>query len=171
MKYFILAWFAFALIINCAGPQKTTTDEPEKQPEEEYYYDESFDPVSLDDEDIVIDKEKPGIDAAPVETEPNKEAIEEPEIAFKETDGFRVQLLATTSIEKATLVQQTAMNQFEDLKRKTYLIFEAPHYKVRVGDALTRNDAEIIRDQARKLGYDEAFIVRSKVVVEEGAFE
>lgn len=169
MRYFILASIALALIINCAGPRKTTVEETEKQPEDKYYYDESFDPVSLDDDDIVIDKEK--TETAAVETKPDKEITEEPELAFKESDGFRVQLLATTSIEKATLVQQTAKDQFEDLNRKTYLIFETPHWKVRVGDALTRNAAEIIREEARKLGYDEAFIVRSKVIVEDSAFE
>ena len=46
-----------------------------------------------------------------------------------------------------------------------YVYFQAPWYKVRVGDFETRNDAEAKLREARQKGYREAFWVPSDVRV------
>ena len=156
------------LLAGCASSKKTVTEEAKGKPGSAY--DESFDPLSLNDDDIEIksDKESPQVKKKPVEA---AAAVEETpttsNLPFKETDGYRVQLLTTKSYEAATVAQQTAAEQFAPLNLKTYIKFEAPLYKVRVGDALTRSEAEEIRETARDFGYKGAFIVRSKVMVQE----
>jgi hypothetical protein len=49
------------------------------------------------------------------------------------------------------------------MKYRVYLIFDAPLYKVRVGDVIKKTDAEEIKDIAKDYGYREAFTVPSKV--------
>lgn len=126
-------------------------------------YDESFDPNSLNDDDIVIAKlENKMLEE---KNRSNELQLSESEIKFREASGFRVQLIATKNIEAATLTEQEARDIFDTMKHTIYLVFEAPLYKVRVGDFLTRNDAEEIKDTAKDYGYHEAFIVPSKVNV------
>lgn len=123
-------------------------------------YDESFDPNSLDDDDIVI--------AGVPKTEDVKAGPQDEkntDIEYKEVNGYRVQIIVTKNIESATLVEEEAREHFKNDGYKTYLVFEGPLYKVRIGDARNRAEAEKIRDLARDLNYRDAYIVPSKVNV------
>jgi len=148
-------------IMGCAGTQEVVKDEIPKT--EIYKYDESFDPLTLDDDDIIIagDENIQIIDNSV--TNPNTVVP----TVVKEINGFRVQILATKNIETASLFEQEASERFNNLDHKTYLIFEAPLYKLRVGDCRKRPQAEEIRDMALQYGYRESFIVKSKIQVEE----
>ncbi len=167
-KLFVIPIILLALIAGCAGP-KETVQKPAEEEENDYYYDESFDPLTLDDEDLVIEEkpEKKSEDTAKKETSTRAKDTDPKDVmAFKEVDGYRVQILATKNLEKATVTQQTVMNQFAKDSIKAYLKFDAPLYKVRIGDTLKRSAAEELRDKAaKKFGYDGAFVVRSKVIV------
>ena len=44
-----------------------------------------------------------------------------------------------------------------------YVEFEAPLYKVRIGDCATRHEAEMLRDKASTLGYDGSWIAETMV--------
>ncbi len=162
--------FSFALVLitilisSCGTTQKAVqTTDTANQPAK---YDESFDPLSLNDDDIIISP-----DAEPVKTDTPVKSEMEDEIEAngpaKEVDGYRVQLIATRNIENASLIKQRAEEQFQPLNHEVYLIFEAPFYKIRVADVLKRTQAEAIRDIAKELGYDQAFPVRSKVILRE----
>ena len=124
-------------------------------------YDESFDPNSLNDDDIVIHK----FDASPVVNTNSGSAELHQDVGYTEVKGFRVQVIATKSIETATLAEHEAKELFESMNHKTYLIFDAPLYKLRIGDVTSRDEAEEIRDVAKDYGYREAFIVPTKVNV------
>jgi uncharacterized protein YcfL len=123
-------------------------------------YDESFDPNTLNDDDIVIVKQE---DAKATDQIGPVSNVSQEESTFREAQGFRVQILATKSIENATLIEQEAKDLFNTMNHKIYLIFDAPLYKVRVGDVISRDNAEEIRDIAKDYGYREAFIVPSKI--------
>jgi SPOR domain len=157
MKFITL--FTLLLIIGaCTSPKQLTVPKVENKSSK---YDESFDPNTLNDDDIVIAKlESKKTSGDKIETQINTIAGE---IKYKEADGFRVQLVATKSIETASLTEQEATDIFAAKKQKIYLIFDAPQYKVRVGDFLNRSDAEEIRDLAKDYGYRDAFIVLGKV--------
>ncbi len=160
MKYFIVL-LSF-LLIACAGTKETTTKTPEVVASPRY--DESFDPLTLNDDDIVIGPEK---STAVSPGEPN-ETIQTPvEKTRKEVNGFRVQILATSNIETASLTEQEATDRFEKAGHQTYLRFEAPLYKVRIGNCLKRSEAEELRELAISYGYSGAFIVKTRVITEQ----
>jgi hypothetical protein len=128
-----------------------------------YQYDESFDPLTLDDDDIII----AGDEYTQVIDNPGSNPDSAIIPTMRELTGFRVQILATKNIETASLFEQEASERFNNLDHKTYLIFEAPLYKIRVGDCKKRTQAEELRDMALQYGYRESFIVKSKIQVQE----
>mgnify|MGYP000641304635 CR=1 FL=1 len=89
---------------------------------------------------------------------PPKEVTEAPS---KPLYGYRVQILATSNKEKADMFAKEAQARFKD--QKVYVEFISPYYKVRVGDFLTREEAETFRARAKSLGYFDAFIVESPI--------
>ncbi len=166
MKILLLSIVAFLVIGACASSKKSI-DTVEESSKASSHYDESFDPLTLNDNDVVIQKKE-----HPVETTVEKKIPETTvpvevaeNIEMKEVDGFRVQILAVKDVERASLIQQTAAEQFRAMEYKSYLVFESSLYKVRIGDVTTRSDAEEIRDMAKDYGYKAAFIVPSKVTV------
>jgi len=149
---------------------------------------DDFDPVNLDDDDIMI---TPLRTESPVRDDRQMDDLKNPikpaVTAEKElVQGFRVQLLATKDEINARDERKKALFilQGEDV----YLEFESPYYKLRVGNCLTRKEAEDLvvkvkriarqekktRRQEQKKGWEEwvngleewelgAWIVRTKV--------
>ena len=93
-----------------------------------------------------------------------KNSIEEI-IQLKDLHNLTLRPGTPEDIETATMTKSKAINDFAPYKQKVYFIFEAPFYKIRIGDFTERSKAEKARELARKLGYKEAFVVRSKVRV------
>jgi uncharacterized protein YcfL len=161
MKKIVLLIIFWVFLFACSSSKETLREQPADKATAEF--DESFDPLTLDDDDIVIEKNQKTVKSLTSDKQqPVK--VENPVTQQHEKDGYRVQILATKNIEAATVTQQSAQERFGVMNHKTYLIFDV-QYKVRVGDALSRAEAEEIRDLALDYGYKGAFIVRSKVVV------
>lgn len=152
--------FALFMVYACASSKQTVDSNtlPKTSP-----YDESFDPNTLNDDDIVITKYDQPVSAVKAET---KEIVGNTEnVEIKEIRGYRVQIIATKSIEAASQAEMEAKDIFDALSHKVYLIFDAPNYKVRVGDVASRDEADEIREIAKDYGYRGAFVVSSKVNV------
>ena len=49
------------------------------------------------------------------------------------------------------------------IKQKIYIIFEAPNYKVRIGNFIDRKKAENYRQEMIKGGYSSAWIIRTRI--------
>lgn len=151
-------------MFSCSASKQTRNPEDTKG-KKSSKYDESFNPHTLKDDDIVISK------ADKQQAEKKQEKItaivneKEEALAYIQINGFRVQLLLSKSVESATVLKEEAGQIFAADDHKVYLIFDAPNYKVRVGDARTRDEAESIRELARSHGFRDAFIVKSKVNV------
>tara|TARA_B100001758_G_C18168050_1_gene482732 strand:- start:45 stop:464 length:420 start_codon:yes stop_codon:yes gene_type:complete len=87
----------------------------------------------------------------------NKSSIDSTQIII---EGFRVQILATKQLAKAEQLQKdlsTILNQ------NIYIDFEAPNYKVRIGNFIDRNKAEIFRQNIIKEGYESSWIIRTRI--------
>ncbi len=174
MRVFI-AFVSFALLFGCASVKKTQapvsgTEKKEVKSATSGQYDESFDPLTLEDDDITIQKRsallhKQADYLKNLSAATTKQTIPDSLKQYKEVDGFRVQIFAGRDIQAATMAETQAREDFEKHGLKVYLIFEAPFYKVRVGDFTDRNEAENARDLAKRLGYKSAFVARSKVKV------
>ena len=112
MKYWFILLTIF--IMGCAGTQEVVKDDTPVQ--DVYQYDESFDPLSLNDDDIIIagDENIQIIDNSVNNPNPDNPTV------VKEINGFRVQILATKNIETASLFEQEASERFNNLDHKTY---------------------------------------------------
>jgi hypothetical protein len=160
LKYSIPVLILF--IAGCAGTKKPEQKAP--PPETKSPYDESFDPLSLNDDDIKIGPQtEPGREQENIDTSQQTENSP----MRRQVSGFRVQILATSNIETASLTEQEATDRFGRLGHNTYLLFEAPLWKLRLGDCATRQEAEQLREQALNFGYSGAFIVKTKIMVEQ----
>ena len=130
-------------------------------------YLEDFDPLSLDDDDIVIrsvknaDSTNDEDESILIGTQPESE-----ESAQEMVQGYRVQLLATGDEFQAREAKKNAIFRFEE---GVYLIFEAPLYKLRIGDCQTRREAEQLRENAVRNGFGDAWIVPSRIFLKKDA--
>ncbi len=160
---FVLLISAMFFMIYCASSKKEKTTRGLGEVSNEL--NESFDPLSLDDDDIIFKQPQTNI----VNETPVYLPVEEPvDLATaieenKQIDGFRIQLLSTKDLENATRAKAIAMEQFTDVRVKFYLEFDSPYYKVRLGDFQTRGKTEEIREIVRSRGYPKAWIVKSKI--------
>ena len=78
-------------------------------------------------------------------------------------EGFRVQVFATQDRRKAEGIKEELLFKFDD---NIYIIFEAPNYKVRIGNFLDRDDAEKLRMELVKESLSSSWIVRTKIQAE-----
>ena len=85
---------------------------------------------------------------------------ESPVMAPQRVYGFRVQIFASSTEENASRVAADAREAFND---RVYVEYVAPYYKVRVGDYLTHQEVEPLKNKALSLGYRGAFIVETMV--------
>jgi hypothetical protein len=75
-------------------------------------------------------------------------------------EGFRIQLLATRDEAEARRARADARTFFPE---NSYLLFDNPYYKLRLGDCLTRGAADSLQQRAINKGFSGAWIVRSQV--------
>ncbi len=71
--------------------------------------------------------------------------------------GFRVQVVSTSNREQAFKTKSDLLSRYPD--QKTYVLFQAPNFKVRIGNFLKRSDAEKFRTQINKVYPTGVFIV------------
>ncbi len=161
MKKIFLYLTMAAFLFGCAGTQKSKT--PGEGVPSASTMDESFDPLSLNDEDLVFEKVVRGQTA---EQEMERVTVPETTAVSQENklvDGYRVQLISTKDLEGATKFKQIVSEQFADLDYHFYIEFDSPYYKVRMGDFQTREEAQQARQIVQSRGYPKAFIVKTKV--------
>jgi SPOR domain len=123
-------------------------------------YEESFDPSSYRDKEQEEEQQGSSIPAALPETEITAEFITITRI--EKTMGFRVQIFSTTSLEDA----ERRMDDYQELLGDTVavnLVFDAPYYKVRVGNHLDKASADENCKQIKEIGLQEAWVVRDRV--------
>jgi hypothetical protein len=151
----------YLIILGCAAPPPIVVEAP---PEEEINttpQDETFDPLTLNEEDI-INLTPSGLKPYPSPGSAAENEPSSPVTSLKEVQGYRVQIYVTGEEFEARAIEEEALLQFDE---SVYLIFDPPNYKIRVGNCLTRTQANALREKAAKLGYRDAWVVRSKVLV------
>ena len=74
-----------------------------------------------------------------------------------------MQVFATQDRRKAESLKEELSFKFDE---SIYIIFEAPNYKVRIGNFLDRNDAEKLRMELVKESLSSSWIVRTKIQAE-----
>jgi len=104
--------------------------------------------------------------AQPRPDEPARAQLELPkDSVFVQEDviqGFRVQIYSSASIDDAAQMKIIAMDKFRE--DSVYVVYDAPVYKVRVGDFANRYEANQILSEFIDKGFRDAWIVPDRIV-------
>ena len=134
-----------------------------------------FDPLALGDDEIFIPRPQPAVSPGGQGVESEIESLQgddesgrqlggEVEEIWEEQmrPGYRVQIFVSRLVGKAHEIERQAALQFPD---GAYMVYDPPNYKIRVGNCLTRGEAEEIRRKAITIGYHDAWVVKDNIIV------
>jgi uncharacterized protein YpuA (DUF1002 family) len=76
--------------------------------------------------------------------------------------GWRVQLYSCSDLSDAEYRRAQFQSALDSISVE--LIFDSPTYKLRIGNCITREEAESLRDYVRTIGMPDAWVVRDYVV-------
>ncbi|MGH2644919.1 MAG: SPOR domain-containing protein [Chitinophagaceae bacterium] len=82
-------------------------------------------------------------------------------LALHNVPGFRVQVISTINRGKAMETKAKLMQLFPDYQ--TYLSYQSPYFRVRIGNFRSRNDAEQLQEQLNKYFSNGVFTVRDMI--------
>ncbi len=162
----------FLVFVGCppaetAGPEEVTAEETPAVTVEEAPAVETVSPETTAIETTSAETtavETTGAETTAVETTATTTeappATPAEEVAPSPKMGYRVQIGAFTYEEGANRMKMRAESE---LNQKVYVDFIEGMYKVRVGDFLTREDAEAYRDKLIGMGYNGAFLVETEI--------
>jgi len=144
-------------------PQFGPQEEDVRREGEEVEQVEDFDPLSLDDDDVAeaeSDKTSRTTAEEAVKAPPDIAPVTEEPQELEQVQGYRVQVFVSSNRENAQKIKVEAEEIFPE---RVYVPYDAPYYKVRVGDCLTRREAELLLEKAVRHGYRDAWVVRTLV--------
>ncbi|HPG39545.1 MAG TPA: SPOR domain-containing protein [bacterium] len=149
--------------LSCSGPaqlQNGSTPVQQQQHEQQTRLNEEFDPLTLNDEPVssseTIDAKAEFFQLSEFITTAVQDTADINEMA----PGYRVQLISTRSESESNMVKLDAMLTFQT---HVYRIFDDPYYKIRIGDCLSRFEANELQETAVKKGFSEAWVVQTNV--------
>ena len=82
----------------------------------------------------------------------------------KKVDGFRIQLIASTSLENLRAKKDAIASK---LNMKIYIEHDEPYYKIYAGDFTQRAQADKALVTVKESGYPDAWIVKTLVFIDE----
>jgi hypothetical protein len=140
--------------IRPAGGPANTREEPATRPEpiqepSGVPQDESFDPLTLNDDEIEFAAFRVPVDTV---SEDSTVGVEGP----RQVSGYRVQIFAAADELAARVLEDEARFQFDV---PVYLSYDPPNYKIRLGNYTDKNSADDLRKEARRKGYRDAWVV------------
>lgn len=148
--------FTFAETAHAIVPAAADSVPPVRK-EKLSTFEKSFKPSEYDtDIELLHKKEnqaRPIVDV-PVETF----TVAEPETV----QGFRIQVLSSNNYDEAITLRNTL--NVELPAQWVYMVYDAPTYKIRVGDYTNRADANLAVDGFIEKGYKGAWVVPDRVV-------
>lgn len=146
------------LLAGCGGAEGVRHVEQKRASVDAFLaeYEETFNPA----------KYAPAIDSIRRDVENVRSALESANVvtvAAPETiPGFRVQALFTGDIDQANRTKDTLTTLLPD--DWVYMVYEAPYYKVRVGNFIERPSANLMVKKLVSLGYTDAWVVRDNII-------
>jgi hypothetical protein len=81
----------------------------------------------------------------------------------RSAQGYRIQVISTNNRTKALEAKTKIYQRFPELK--TYLMYQSPFFKLKVGNFLDRQDAESYRQDIMRLFPSGVYVVRDVVEV------
>jgi hypothetical protein len=153
----------FALIIliasGCASRRFAEKEQPKEEETSLAQYEKTFNPVDYDQEITIARK-------APVADTLQQALIDIPKdtVVMQEeaVQGFRIQVFSSSGVDEANLVKNLVQEKFG--KDSVYVEYDAPVYKVRVGDFINRYEANQRLPEFVEKGYRDAWIVPDRII-------
>lgn len=75
--------------------------------------------------------------------------------------GFRIQVISTNQRDQAFRIKADLLTNFPD--HKSYIIYQSPNFKVRIGNFIKKEDAELLKSQLNKFYPRGVYIVDDAV--------
>lgn len=108
---------------------------------------------------VVVHKDPRFDELAAMQTEINKRAyISTPQ----HVRGFRVQAANTQNRDEANAIKAELLRRFPD--QKSYLLYQSPNFRVRIGNFLTQKDASQLRKMIAALYPDKGIYIVPDIV-------
>jgi hypothetical protein len=143
-------------LFGCGSSRESTSSSPGKG-EDLRKYESDFHPSDIDREPSSQQKtpaETSGTEGLPV-------AAGDTPVSVEQIDGFRVQMYSTPSIDEAKEKKEEVEGLFPG--EWFYMEYDAPTYKIRGGNFLTRFDADRFARQLVEKGFSDSWAVPSRV--------
>jgi hypothetical protein len=152
----------FVLILAGCGPSQETlqpaskSGKPKEMKAPLAAYEETLNPALYDEDvDIVKKSHAEQKERMELEIKPDSTGVEE-EIV----QGFRIQVFASPSIDEAASMKNSVEIMVDD---SVYVVYDPPVYKVRIGNYLTRLDANKMLSFLLERGFPDAWVVADRV--------
>jgi hypothetical protein len=171
LRNLFLSAVAMLIFAGCSASQPFNSDEEiskndaqaEETPKEKRLplaaYEATLNPADFDHEVDVIQKNhsEEKREQTPLEIPKDSLIIQEEII-----QGFRIQVFSSANVDEAALIKGTVLGKFAS--DSVYLVYDAPVYKIRVGDFTSRYEANQRLPEFVEKGYRDAWIVPDRVV-------
>ncbi len=113
-------------------------------------------------EEMPVESEDLTVESVEIEDEPVEDPLDPGDSKAKTSPGYRVQLFASGTAEKAEEVKRAAEVR---LSEPVYIEIESGIFKVRAGNCMTREAAEALLARCRESGYQDAWIANTTVLL------
>ncbi|HTH31732.1 MAG TPA: SPOR domain-containing protein [Lacibacter sp.] len=81
--------------------------------------------------------------------------------AKKPTKGYRIQVLNTTDRTQALSIKSKLLSLYPD--QKTYLMYTAPYFKIRIGNFVERSEADELKKELGRMFPTGVFVIPSEI--------
>ena len=152
----IIAIIGITGLISCGTTKETGGDLPSATRLKSY--EETFNPTEYNEplKDFFTDTNPAGLKDS---TKSSSSDMPEPQ---ELTQGYRVQIFATTNYDEATTMKSSVEDEFQE--EWFYLVYDAPTYKLRAGNFLERYEADRFAKLVGEKGYKNAWVVPERVL-------
>jgi hypothetical protein len=163
--YFSMLCVLMLMAAGCASsPPFLQNEEPKQEaPKEKKLplaeYEATLNPADYDQEVEAVEK-------AHVEEKKQQAPLEIPKdslVVLEEVvQGFRIQVFSSSGVDEAALMKDVVIEKFSS--DSVYVVYDAPVYKIRVGDFLNRYEANQRLPEFIEKGYRDAWIVPDRII-------
>ena len=165
IQWFLGFFVSVSLLVGCTTSKEVLIEEKPKseQPKEKKLllseYEGTLNPVDFD-------QEIEGVQNAHHEEQKQQTALEIPKdslvVQEEVVQGFRIQIFSSSNVDETTLMKNLALEKF--VGDSIYVVYDAPVYKVRIGDFVNRYEANQRLPEFVGKGYRDAWIVPDRIV-------
>ena len=166
MKYLALTMAGFAalfMLSGCGSSGETSRNAAASSDQQDHrvplsLYEKTFNPSDYDVEITEVQRQhKIEEDRAAAERQRDSIVVES---SF--TQGYRIQIFATGNIDEANAMRMTALQRLTE--DSLYVVYDPPNYKIRIGDFVTRADANQRLATVIAQGFADAWVVGDRIV-------